>query len=416
MSKSPLQVAVVGSGPAALMAADVISSAGLNVTVFERRPTAGRKLLIAGSSGLNVTFELPLEDFPSRYSGDPNFWKPIFSSFSPNDWLEFIHRLGLKTFKGTSHRYFVEDMKAARLLTLWTEKLSRQNVQWLFDKRCSHFQKSPTGELGLSFDDGTHFTFQAIVFALGGASWEPTHDPVQWPRMFLRKKIGFTPFTASNCGFSIQFKPEFLKEAEGQPLKNVTLTSSKGSQLGDLVVTSYGLEGTPVYAVGAEETVFLDLKPDLSEKDILKKLNRTTENLNPIRRIKKFLKLSPAALALIYHHTSQEDLKDLTQLVQRLKKFPLKFEQRQGLEWAISSAGGIKLEELDSQMALKKFPGVFLAGEMLDWDTVTGGFLIQACVSQGFCAGQGVISYLSNLRQQPKSDSSNQRRNSRTKK
>ncbi len=402
MKKNPFHVAIVGSGPAALMAADIISASGFDVSIFEKRNSLGRKLLIAGSSGLNVTYDMPLKDFHKKYSGDELFWKNILSKFTPDDWLKFIHQLGIKTFKGTSHRYFVEEMKASRLLTHWKERLTQQNVKYFFNKCCIDFQKNPNGEITLFFDDGTQFAFMAVVFCLGGASWELVHEPVQWPKMFIQKKLELTPFSPSNVGFSVDFSPEFLKEAEGLPLKNVVLKSSKGSLQGDLVVTSYGLEGTPIYAIGAKETVYLDLKPDLSEEQIIKKLTKTKENLNPIRRIKKHLKLSPASLALLFHQSLEIDPKDLNQWVHRIKNFPIQFHERQGLQWAISSAGGIKLSEINFDLELKKFPGVFVAGEMLDWDTVTGGFLIQACVSQGFCSGQGVLTYLKNLRQKPK--------------
>ncbi len=398
MKDSPYRVAVIGSGPAALMAADVISSAGVSVTLFEKRSSPGRKLLIAGSSGLNITHDTPLEEFHRKYSGSSEFWKNLFSQFPPQDWINFIENLGIKTFKGTSHRYFIEEMKAPKLLSVWKDRLTEKGVNWQFNKYCTHFQKGPTGEINLSFNDSTHFTFRAVVFCLGGASWEPPSEPVQWPRIFIRKKIGFTPFTASNCGFSVELSSEFFKEAEGLPLKNIVLTSSKGKMQGDLVVTSYGLEGTPIYALGSEETVYLDLKPDLTEDQMIEKLNRSKENLNPIRRIKKYLKLSPASLALLFHQGSKEDLQDLKTTVARLKHFPITLKKRQGLEWAISSAGGLKLDELTPNLELKKFPGVFAAGEMLDWDTATGGFLIQACVSQGFCAGKGVISFLKTLR------------------
>ena len=212
--------------------------------------------------------------------------------------------------------------------------------------------------------------------------------------MFINKNISFTPFSASNVGFKVNWSEPFLTEAEGLPLKNIVLKSNRGGLAGDVVVTSYGVEGTPVYAVGEKGVNFLDLKPDLTEENILDKVLKTKENLSPLRKVQKHLKLCPASMALLFHETQRSDLMDLNILVKRIKSFPVCFEEKQGLLWAISSAGGLKIKELDSLLMLKKYPGIFAAGEMLDWDTVTGGFLIQACVSQGFLAGQGVVSYL----------------------
>ena len=392
--KNNLRVAVIGTGPSALMAADVISGAGISVSIFEKRKGPARKLLIAGSSGLNVTFDMPLNQFGEKYSGPAGFWKPILNNFTPEDWLSFINELGIKTFKGTSERYFVQGMKAVKLVAAWKKKLSQKGVTWYFNHECIDFSNGEQNRKQLSFKSETTKEFDAVVFCLGGASWEEAGSDIEWPQMFINKNISFTPFSASNVGFKVNWSEPFLKEAEGLPLKNIVLKSNRGGLAGDVVVTSYGVEGTPVYAVGEKGVNFLDLKPDLTEENILDKVLKTKENLSPLRKVQKHLKLCPASMALLFHETQRSDLKDLNILVKRIKSFPVCFEEKQGLLWAISSAGGLKIKELDSLLMLKKYPGIFAAGEMLDWDTVTGGFLIQACVSQGFLAGQGVVSYL----------------------
>jgi uncharacterized flavoprotein (TIGR03862 family) len=384
------------------MAADILSSAGIAVSVFEKRKSAARKLIIAGSSGLNVTYAMPRDQFSQKYSGPKQFWKNAFNQFSPQDWLDFISKLGIKTFKGTSSRYFVEGMKANPLVSIWKKRLTEKKVKWHFNYEVVNFNNLSNGNCQLFFKDDSKLVFDAVIFCLGGASWEPAKDPVQWPQMFTDKKLGFTQFSPSNVGYNVPFSSDFLKEAEGLPLKNVILKTSRGTARGDIVITSYGIEGTPVYSAGIEGEALIDLKPDLSAKHIVEKLSKTKENLAPIRKCQKLLKLSPAALALLYHETPKLELKDLNSLVRKIKAFPLRLESKQGLEWAISSAGGLQLKELDTHFMLKKFPGIFAAGEMLDWDTVTGGFLIQGCVSQGFCAGKGVLSYLETLGQKPK--------------
>lgn len=401
-----IEIAIVGSGPSALMAADVISSQGFQVSIFEKRKTPARKLLIAGSSGLNVTHDTPVEQLPEKYTGPSTFWKNVFNDFNKRDWLSFIHELGIKTFKGTSRRYFVEEMKAGNLLDRWKKRLSEKKVDWFFEHEVTDF-KCHSSSVELKFKKEPKKSFQAVLFALGGASWEPVDDPITWPKFFIGKKIGFTPFVASNVGFKVDWSNSFLKEAEGLPLKNILLKTEKGAVQGDLVITQYGIEGTPIYSVGIEGQAHLDLKPELSIQEILTKLSRVKENKAPFRRIQKHLKLGPAALALLYHETHNKETMDLKGWVKRVKSFPLVLKERHGLERAISSAGGVQLHELDSRLMLNNFPGVFAAGEMLDWDTTTGGFLIQACVSQGYCAGKGVLNYLNNLRQEPKRKSGN---------
>ncbi len=268
-------------------------------------------------------------------------WERVLGAFPPQAWVRFIENLGVKTFQGTSG-------------------------------------------------------FAAVCFALGGGSWEPTESPLRWPAIFGSRGLGFTEFTPSNVGYRVDWPEGFLREAEAKPLKSIVLSSSRGSRKGDAMVTRYGLEGTPVYFVGERGQVILDLKPDLSAAQILARLEAVKENLSPIRRVKKQLGLCPAAYALVYHCAPRDLLEDpsLERLAGYLKAFPLQLGDPQPLSEAISSAGGLQLDELDERFMLKRFPGIFAAGEMLDWDVPTGGFLIQGCVSQGYCAGHGIAAML----------------------
>lgn len=381
------------------MAAHILSSAkiaGLKITLFEKRPSAGRKILVAGSSGLNVSHDCPLEEFAAHYRGihEPQIgWNEILAHFPPQRWLDFIHSLGLQTFLGTSRRYFVKGMKGSNLLKAWTDALTRQGVEFRFNLECVDYEATPN-EVQLRFSDQTREAFTAVCFCLGGGSWE---KDVSWPLIFTSKNVEFTEFRSSNCGFQLEWPAPFLEEAEGLPLKDVVLTTSRGNRQGELVVTRYGLEGTPIYSVGESGQAWLDLKPGLSLEALQKKLESPRdlrENLSPVRRVKKLLNLCPASLALIYHLTPREILGDLKQLTARIKHFPILLGERQPLSEAISSSGGICWSEFDSTLMFKKFPGVFAAGEMLAWDAPTGGFLIQACVSQGAVAAQGILRYL----------------------
>ena len=376
------------------MAAHVLAATpGYAVHVFEKKKGPGRKLLVAGSSGLNVTHEAPAEEFLTYYRGPHEIFKPVLAAFSPTDWLAFIESHGIKTFKGTSRRYFVEGMKASNLLRAWLDSLQAKGVQFSYERELGGFNVTPAG-VRVDFTDGTVFECDAAIFALGGASWEKTETPLRWPAIFTQKGVGLTPFIASNVGYGVDWPAAFLAKAEGQPLKNIALTTSRGTKRGDLVVTDYGLEGTPVYTLGEPGLVQLDLKPDLTLEQITQKLASMKENRSPLRRVKKFLNLAPASLLLLEHLSPPEQLADLGATAARIKKFPLTLLSAQPLEEAISSAGGLAWSEVTPELMLQKFPGIFLAGEMLDWDAPTGGFLIQGCVSLGHWAGAAVNRFL----------------------
>jgi uncharacterized flavoprotein (TIGR03862 family) len=385
-------VAIVGSGPAALMAADVLSERGHRVTLFEKRKGTGRKLLVAGSSGLNVSNTLPFEEFIRHYSGPQDFWRRMISGFTPEQWIRFIEELGIGTFEGTSGRWFIEDMKASRFLQAWNQRLISRGVELRMEHECVDFESLSHGKVLLRFAGGSEHEFDAACLCLGGGSWEPGEVPLRWPGIFRRKGIGFTEFTPSNVGFQVAWSEAFLKESEGKPLKGIVLSSPRGSRKGDAMITRYGMEGTPVYFAGTRGTVWLDLKPDLTLAQVVSRLSSVRENLSPIRRAKKRLSLGEAALSLLFHSTPKDILSDpdLARFGAHLKHLPLEFGEPQPLSEAISSAGGVQLDELDPGLMLTKQPGIHLAGEMLDWDVPTGGFLIQACVAQGRAAALAI--------------------------
>ena len=379
---SPAEIAIVSSGPAALMAASVVAAQGHRVSVYEKNPGPGRKLLIAGGSGLNISNSLPLTEFAAEYSGNGIDWPALLRQFSPSDWLAFIHGLQLETFEGTSGRYFVREMKASGLLRAWLADLAAKDVVFHYGHELKDFQKADRERITLYFSGAQPVTVDAAVLALGGASWLAENETLSWPQMFADKDIPVTPFTAANCGYEVNWKKEFLDEAANMPLKNVIFTSSAGSKKGDILITAYGVEGTPVYTCGRSEICHLDLKSDLNVAQIEQKLSAVRENLSPLRRAKKTLGLSPAALALLYHHAPAGTLQTNAQLAHLVKNFPITLQKPRPLSEAISSTGGVALSEVTPDFELKKFARVFAVGEMLDWSAPTGGFLIQACVSQ----------------------------------
>jgi len=388
-----MRIAVVGSGPAALMAADRLALAGIEVCVFEKRPGLAWKLYVAGSSGLNITNGLPTPEFVKRYSGPEAFWSDCLTNFGPSHWLQFIEsHLQIGTFLGTSGRYFVETMHAAKLVRSWRRRLEDLKVRFHCNSECTGFQIEGNA-IKLLFSEGPAEYFDRVCFALGGASWEAKEIPLRWPDFFKAKGLGFREFSPANTGYELAWPASFLREVEGQPLKNILFTSPRGAMRGDLVITSYGLEGTPIYTFGALGPVTLDLKPDLSANEIQAKLKKTRENLAPLRRASKLLKLNPAARALLFH-CGGDAAQSLDGIVGLLKNFPLELIKQRPLTEAISSSGGILWTELDPALMLKSYPNIYCIGEMLDWEAPTGGFLIQGCVSQGAWCAQNILDSL----------------------
>ncbi len=393
-------IAIIGGGPAGLMAADTLLAASndLTVTIYEKRKAPARKLLIAGSSGLNITNHLAVDEFLTHYESPstrfPSIFGPMLRSFTPTDWVRFVESLGSETFLGTSGRYFVREMKASKLVRAWLKKLDAQGLQWKVGTEVRGFSPSNPGKIEISDSSGAILAYDAVIFCLGGGSYEPANQILKWPEIFKSHGVHFTDFRPSNAGYHVHWSEKFLAEADRQPIKSCVLKTSRGVRQGELLITSYGLEGTPVYTVGTPGPATIDLKPELEIQEVLKKLRSVKENLAPIRRAKKVLNLSPAALALIFHHAPREALTEIEAFAQLIKQFPIQLENPRPLEESISAAGGISIDEIDESMMLKRFPGVFLAGEMLDWDAPTGGFLIQACVSQGRWVGNHVLDFI----------------------
>lgn len=388
------RVAVVGSGPAGLMAAWVLSRAGIETHLFEKNRGPARKLLIAGSSGLNLTNALPPNEFVEQYHGEGIDWKKLFKTFSPPMLLDFAHSLGQSTYRGTSGRYFVRDMKASNLLRAWLQALKEGGVAFHYGMELANFNEEKDS-VRLSFKDGTVFETDFLLLALGGASSLKEEDPPHWQKIFHLKKIPLSPFASENCGFNVSWKKEFVAEVVRAPLKNVLFSSHKGAQKGDILITDYGVEGTPIYSKGATGECFIDLKPDLTHGAILERMERVKENLSPLRRLAKAIPITPPMRALLFHYAPLDGFLTNKQIVDYLKNFPLILGTPRSLVEAISSSGGVPLTEITESFALKRAERIYAVGEMLDWSAPTGGFLIQACVSQGYLAAQSIVNCFS---------------------
>jgi len=387
-----LRLAIVGSGPAGLMAAThaILAQPKAEIHVFERHPGFGRKLLIAGSSGLNISHHCSPSEFVNHYRGFASaWWETLFNEFGPSHWIQFIEEeLKLKTFIGTSDRYFVEEMKGANLLKTWIEFLKSKKVNFHSNHLLQDFTLHDK-KIKLKFSSNEMHEFDRVGLFLGGGSWEDTEP--EWCTWMCDKGISIEAFHPSNVGYEANFSEKFLQEAEGKPLKKISMKTERGEKQGELVITQYGIEGTPVYFVGIPGPATLDLKPDLTQNQIEERLNHVRENWSPIRRVKRTLQLSVASESLLFHHAPESAKASVKAMAAIIKKFPLDLIQARPLSEAISSGGGIAINAVTDNLELRSFPEIFCGGEMLSWDAPTGGFLIQACVSQGAKIGLNLV-------------------------
>ncbi len=391
---SNLTVAVIGSGPAGLMAADVISSQGIQVTIFDVNKAPAKKLLIAGSSGLNITNAETLSQFHTHYPGTEDFFKKIFKEFSRDDWISFLNQMKIETFIGTSRRYFTKAMKASKLVRAWLQKLSSQNVEFKKQHRLIDFEiknKKVVCTFEKENSQTVQYEFDRICICTGGASYISETVVSDLVTLLKKKKIQTSPFTPANVGFSVDWPKQIKEKIKFKPLKNIEFRSPSGVLKGDLMISDYGLEGTPIYTLGSEGKCSIDLKPDLTGDEILKKCRSVKENLSPFRRLQKKSILTEPALTMVYHMTPKEVLNDLEKLIEYIKNFPIELESPQPIQNAISSNGGVLLSELFDQLNFRKYPQIYAAGELLNWTTTTGGYLIQACVSTGYYAGFNLV-------------------------
>ena len=395
--------AVIGAGPAGLIVADVLSRAGARVTVFDHRPSPARKFLMAGRGGLNLTHSEPLELFLTRYGAAATRLEPIIRAFPPERVREFCAELGEETFVGSSGRVFPKNFKASPLLRAWLARLAAQGVA--FETRHDFEGFASDGTLKLRGPLGEKITLSpgAVVLALGGASWPRLGSDGGWTGALASLGVAMTPLAPANCGALIRWSEYFRSNFEGQPIKTIRLTHELHKARGDVVVTRRGLEGGPVYALasGLREalrrdgtaTLLLDLRPDAPEAELSRKLERERGKQSLSTFLRKSLGLAKIDIALL-HETSGALPNRPDALAARIKNLPLAIEGVAGFERAISTSGGVRFDELDETLMLKKHPGVFLAGEMLDFDAPTGGYLLQAAFSTGFVAGKGAADFL----------------------
>ncbi len=394
--------AVIGAGPAGLIAADVLSRAGACVTVFDHKPSPARKFLMAGRGGLNLTHSEPLEIFLTRYGAAAERLEPVIRAFPPDRLRQFCAELGEETFIGTSGRVFPKSFKASPLLRALLARLTAHGVR--FERGAFEgFGDDALSLRGIG-DVSRALAPGAAVLALGGASWPRLGSDGGWTRAFDALGIAMTPLAPANCGALIRWSAHFQGAFEGQPIKTILLRHGAATARGDIVVTRAGLEGGPAYALasslraevehGGGAMLSLDLRPDASAAELARKLERERGKQSLATFLRKTINLAKIETALLREASPLGLPRESEALAELIKNIPLGVTGVAGFERAISTSGGVRFDELDAALMLKKRPGVFLAGEMLDFDAPTGGYLLQAAFSTGFAAGQGAARYL----------------------
>lgn len=404
-----LRIAIVGGGPAGLMAAEVISGAGHITEVYEGKPSVGRKFLIAGKGGLNLTHSEPREHFLSRYFDRRSQLEKMLDAFGPNELRLWAESLGYETFVGTSGRVFPVGMQAAPLLKAWTERLKMAGVRFHF----RHYWRgwTDTGELLFEANTGQQVVrVDALVLAMGGASWPQTGSDGGWVPLLAARGIGIAPLEPANCGFDVAWSEHIRARFAGEPVKSVVLEfvhpgGMHFRQQGEFVVTTNGIEGSLVYAASkwiretirseGAATIHLDLAPDLEEEPLLARLSRPRGSKTIATHLQRQAGIRGVKAALLREVIAADVFQDPAALAAAIKHLPVKLEAPRPIEEAISTAGGVPFDELDDRLMLAKLPGVFCAGEMLDWEAPTGGYLLTASMATGRAAGLGVVNWLS---------------------
>lgn len=407
-------VVIIGAGPAGLMAADVLASAGVAVEVFDAMPSAGRKFLLAGIGGLNLTHGEPFAPFVARYAGRRAALEPLLQAFDADAVRGWARSLGVETFVGSSGRVFPVDMKAAPLLRGWLHRLRGQGVRFHMRHRWLGWaDEGAAGSAGtLRFaTPGGEQQVQAgtLVLALGGGSWARLGSDGAWVPLLAARGADVAPLQPSNCGFDVGWSEHFAGRFAGAPLKSVAIEwlGADGQplrQAGEFVVTQTGVEGSLVYAASAalrdriaaegEASFRLDLLPGRSAEWVAREVAHPRGTRSLSTHLKTRLNLSGVKAGLLWERLPKEAVADPVRLAAAIKSLPVTVLAARPIDEAISSAGGVRFEGLDRGLMLKALPGVFCAGEMLDWEAPTGGYLLTACLASGHAAGRGVLAWL----------------------
>jgi uncharacterized flavoprotein (TIGR03862 family) len=399
---------IIGGGPAGLMAADVLIHAGIPVEVYDSMPSVGRKFLVAGKGGLNLTHAGSMDDFLSAYGEHRAKLAPLLREFGPDHLLNWVRALGIDTFVGSSGRVFPIGMKSGPILRSWLTRLRAAGV--LFHVKHKWCGWRDDGALLFETTGGfSHVIPGVVVLALGGGSWARLGSTGEWVKILTERGIRVAALRPSNCGFNIAWTKIFSTRFEGFPLKSVIIsfTNSEGvlyRKQGECVITSNGMEGSLIYALSGplrdeietrgRATITLDLTPGWNQEQVKNRLSRPRGSRTMTSHLEKTVKIKGVKSGLLREFVPKQDFSDPDRLAAAIKALLITLQSPRPLDEAISSAGGVLFEELDEHLMIRAIPGVFCAGEMLDWEAPTGGYLLTACFASGRTAGEGALAWL----------------------
>jgi hypothetical protein len=401
MMGTQMKIAVIGGGPAGLRAAEIAVGGGASVTLFDASPSVGRKLLVAGRGGLNLTNDEPLELFISHYQGKDDTgerWAGLIADFGPAALRSWAAALGVQTFVASTRRVYPRDLKAAPLLRRWVRRLRDAGVDFAMGHRWDGLSLLGGGVQVAFRVKATSRTFQAdaVILALGGGSWPRTGSDGAWTDIMERLGVAVAPLQPANCGWECAWPPPVLALCEGKPLKNVAVSAGGRLVQGELLVTKYGLEGGALYALGPalramqSPAISIDFKPSVTLRQLLAKMQSVRGNF--LEAAAGRWRLSAAACAILAQ-SGKAPFTSADALAAEIKGFSLDLTRPRPLAEAISSAGGVCWSELDAGLMLRKLPGVFLAGEMIDWEAPTGGYLLQGCFATATRAARAALEW-----------------------
>ncbi len=401
------EVAIIGAGPAGLMAAEVLAQGGANVAIYDAMPSAGRKFLMAGRGGLNLTHSEALPEFLARYGAAKQQLQPAIEAFPPDASRAWSEALGQPTFVGSSGRVFPQAFKASPLLRTWLRRLDAMRVRFALRHRWVGWDQN--GKLLFQTADGQHVVgSSATVLALGGASWPRLGSDGGWVGTLVARGVLVAPLLPSNCAFGVRWSPVFRERHAGFPLKGIALSFGGASVRGEIMLTQTGIEGGPVYALSAplrEEirahgsaALFVALRPDMSTAELTARLSAPRGKSSLATHLRKKLNLTPAGIGLMQEAAlalgDALTLMPMDELAVNVNSVPVLLTGIAPIARAISTAGGISFDELDADFMIRRLPGVFAAGEMLDWEAPTGGYLLQASFATGAAAGRGALKWI----------------------
>ncbi|QOD59755.1 TIGR03862 family flavoprotein [Polaribacter haliotis] len=382
------KVSIIGGGSSALFVASFLDTKKFDVTIYEKNKTLGRKFLVAGKGGFNLTHSENITDFIERYTPS-EFLKKALLNFDNNHFKDWLEEIGIETYIGSSKRIYPEKgIKPIEVLNAIISTLEKKNVAIKYNHTWLGFN----AENELLFNKNQIVNSDYTIFALGGGSWKVTGSDGTWLDVFRNKGVSTTPFQVSNCAFGINWNSEFIKNFEGNPLKNIAITCDNKKQKGEAVITKFGLEGNAIYGLSPQirealesnkkAQIYIDLKPTFTLDILTQKVKQSTYK-NTTQVLKKELKLSEVQIGLLKNYLTKEAFLNEDLLIKNIKNFPLEITETANLDEAISTVGGISLNAVDHNFELKNLQNHFCIGEMLDWDAPTGGYLLQACASMG---------------------------------